>query len=56
MVDREFIEKYTENLDVVPIPILPISGFLDMRKMLPDILQHFNFQILEFGKFWKTRL
>ena len=26
------------------------SGFLDMREMLPDIFQHFNLQILKFGK------
>ena len=30
--------------------VFPRSGFLDMRKMPPDILQDFNFQILKFGK------
>ena len=55
MVDREFIGKYTENLDFPPIPILPISGFLDMRKTFPGTFQHFNFQIFEFGFFFISR-
>ena len=39
---------FFKNLD------FPISGFLDMRKLFPDILQDFIFDILKSRHFFKN--